>query len=46
MGTKPIMPVTYEWLGMFLQLVIFAVIAKLAVLYLEKLAKEEGLHYL
>jgi hypothetical protein len=46
METRPIMPVAYEWAGLFLQLVIFAVIAKLAVLYLEKSAKEQGLHYL
>jgi ABC-2 type transport system permease protein len=46
METRPIMLVTYEWAGLFLQLVIFAVIAKLAVLYLEKSAKEQGLHYL
>jgi hypothetical protein len=32
--------------GIFLQLTFFAVIAKLAVLYLEKSAKEQGLHYL
>jgi hypothetical protein len=44
--TRPITPITYEWAGLFLQLVIFAVIAKLTVLYLEKSAKEQGQHYL
>jgi len=46
METRPIMPVTYEWAGLFLQLIVLAAIAKLTVLYLEKSAKEQGLHYL
>jgi len=46
MGTKSIMPVEYEWILLFLQLVILAVIARLAVLYLEREAKEQGLHYI
>jgi len=46
MGTRSIMPVEYEWVGLFLQLIILSVIAKLTVMYLERSAKEEGLHYL
>jgi ABC-2 type transport system permease protein len=46
MSTRPIMPVEYEWAGLFLQLIVLSVIAKLTVLYLEKSAKEQGLHYL
>jgi hypothetical protein len=46
MQTRPIMPVEYEWAGLFLQLIVLSVIAKLTVLYLEKSAKEQGLHYL
>ena len=46
MKTIPIMPVTYEWIVLLVELVVLALIAKLAVLYLEKTAKEQGLHYL
>ena len=46
MKTMPIMPVTYEWIVLLVELVVLALIAKLAVLYLEKTAKEQGLHYL
>jgi len=46
MQTRSIMPVEYEWAGLFLQLIILSVIAKLTVMYLEKSAKEQGLHYL
>ncbi|MBS7614798.1 ABC transporter permease [Candidatus Bathyarchaeota archaeon] len=46
MGTLPIMSVTYEWIGLVLQLIVYAIIAKLAVMYLEKSGKEQGLHYL
>jgi len=46
MQTRPIMPIEYEWIGLFLQLIVLGVIAKLTVLYLEKSAKEQGLHYL
>ena len=46
MQIRPIIAVEYEWAGLFLQLVILAMVAKLTVMYLEKSAKEEGLHYL
>jgi ABC-2 type transport system permease protein len=46
MQITPIMAVEYEWAALFLQLIILSVIAKLTVMYLEKSAKEEGLHYL
>ena len=46
METIPIMPITYEWTALFIELAALALIAKLAVLYLEKTAKEQGLHYL
>jgi ABC-2 type transport system permease protein len=46
MGTNLIMPVATEWAALFIQLVVLAVIAKLAVMYLEKTAKEQGLHYI
>jgi len=46
MGTKSIMAVEYEWAFLFTQLIILAVIAKLTVLYLERAAKEQGLHYI
>jgi len=46
MGTKPIMAIEYEWALLFVQLLALALIAKLAVLYLERVAKEQGLHYI
>jgi len=46
MGTRLIMTVEYEWVALTAQLLVLAVIAKLAVLYLERVAKEEGLHYI
>jgi ABC-2 type transport system permease protein len=46
MGTKLIMAIEYEWALLFVQLMALALIAKLAVLYLERVAKEQGLHYI
>jgi len=46
MGTNSILPVGFEWALLFTQLMILAVIAKLTVLYLERVAKEQGLHYI
>ena len=46
MGTRSIMAVEYEWASLLLQLVVLALIAKLTVLRLERVAKEEGLHYI
>lgn len=46
MGTKSIMLVEYEWMLLLIQLIILASIARLAVLYLERQAKEQGLHYI
>ncbi len=46
MGTRPIMTVGYEWASLLAQLAVLALIAKLAVRHLEKVAREEGLHYL
>ncbi len=46
MKTKTIMPVQNEWVSLFIQMVVLAAIARLAVLYMERAAKEEGLHYI
>jgi ABC-2 type transport system permease protein len=46
METNPIMPVATEWAALFIQLVVLAIVAKLTVMYLERTAKEQGLHYL
>ena len=46
MRTKPIMTIEYEWVGIFIQLAVLAMIAKITVMYLEKIAKEQGLHYI
>ncbi len=46
MRTKPIMPVEYEWISLFAQLAILSLLAKLAIVYLERTAKEQGLHYI
>jgi len=46
MATKSIMLVEYEWLILFIQLGILSIIARLAVLYLERTAKDQGLHYI
>jgi len=46
MNTKAIMPVAYEWAALLAELIVLAIIAKLAVLYLERTAKEQGLHYI
>ena len=45
MDTKTIIPIEYEWLLLFGQLIILASITRLTVLYLERKSKEEGLHY-
>jgi len=46
MKTTPIMAIEYEWLILFVQLVALSIIARLAILYLERTAKEQGLHYI
>ena len=46
METRTIMTVEYEWVALSAQLLLLALVAKLAVLYLERVAKEEGLHYI
>lgn len=46
MKTNTIMPVEYEWASLFIQMAILAVIARLTVLYMERAAKEQGLHYI
>lgn len=46
MMTSPIMPIEYEWAALFAQLVAFSIMAKLAILYLERAAKKHGLHYI
>jgi len=46
METTPILPITYEWAVLFIALAALALIAKPAAFYLEKTAKEQGLHYL
>jgi len=46
MNTNTIMPIINEWEVLLAQLIILAIIAKITVLYLERIAKEEGLHYI
>lgn len=45
MRTKTIMPIEYEWAILLVQLIALSVLARLAVLHLERKAKEQGLHY-
>jgi len=46
MNTNTIMPIINEWEVLLAQLIILAIIAKITVLYLERIAKGEGLHYI
>ncbi|MBO3803168.1 MAG: ABC transporter permease [Candidatus Brockarchaeota archaeon] len=46
MGTRPLMVVEYEWIALFAQLVALSAAAKFFVSWLERNAKEEGLHYI
>lgn len=40
------MPVEYEWLALFVQLLAMSVMVKFMVAWLERNAKEQGLHYI
>jgi len=46
MKTTPIMSIEYEWLALLAQLIGFGIAAKLAVAYIQRAAKEQGLHYI
>lgn len=46
MGITPIMAVEYEWISLLALLVSLGIIARLTTRYLEKTAKEQGLHYI
>ncbi|MDW8061210.1 MAG: ABC transporter permease [Nitrososphaerota archaeon] len=46
METITIFNLTHEWVVLLIQLVLFSLIAKLVVSYLESRAKEKGLHYI
>jgi len=46
MRTIPLMPVEYEWLALFVQLLAMSIMAKIVVAWLERNAKEQGLHYI
>lgn len=46
MGTRTLMAVPHEWAILAAQLVVFSVLARLSVRWLERTAREEGLHYL
>lgn len=46
MRTKPFMLAEYEWLVLLGQLVAFSLVAKFIVSWLERTAKEQGLHYI
>jgi ABC-2 type transport system permease protein len=45
MGTKSIMTIGYEWIALLIEFAAYVSIALLAVFYLERSAKEQGLHY-
>lgn len=46
MGTNTVMAVEYEWVALLIQLLVLGVGARLAVRHLERIAKEQGLHYI
>jgi len=46
MDTRSVLPVPYEWAMLAGQLVVFAILARLSVRWLERTAREQGLHYL
>ena len=46
MGTRTVFAAPYEWAILAGQLLVFAILAKLTVRWLERTAREEGLHYL
>ncbi len=46
MRTTLIMAVEYEWISLFIVVLALSLIAKMATSYLERTAKEQGLHYI
>ncbi|MGQ9514934.1 MAG: ABC transporter permease [Thermoproteota archaeon] len=46
MKTNPIMVIENEWVLLLIQLIALSLIAKLTTIYLERSAKEQGLHYI
>jgi len=46
MRTAPIMAVEYEWISLVTVVLALSLIAKMATTYLERTAKEQGLHYI
>ena len=46
MGTRTVIAVPYEWAVLLGQVVLYGLLAQLAVRRLERSAREQGLHYL
>jgi ABC-2 type transport system permease protein len=46
MGTRTVLAVPYEWAVLAAQVVLYAILAKLVVGWLERIARDQGLHYL
>jgi ABC-2 type transport system permease protein len=46
MGTRTVLAVPYEWLVLAGQVVVYAILARFVVGWLERIAREQGLHYL
>jgi hypothetical protein len=46
MGTRTVLPVPYEWAVLGAQVVVYAIVARFVVGWLERIARDQGLHYL
>jgi ABC-2 type transport system permease protein len=46
MGTRTVLAVPYEWAILGAQAVVYAVVARFVVRWLERIARDQGLHYL
>jgi len=46
MGTRTVLAVPYEWAVLGAQVVVYAIVARFVVRWLERIARDQGLHYL
>ena len=46
MGTRTVLAVPYEWATLAAQVVVYAIVARFVVRWLERIARDQGLHYL
>jgi len=46
MGTQTVLAVPYEWAILAAQVIVYAIVARIVVSWLERIARDQGLHYL